>query len=353
MINCDCLENRQLVKPRRLAVTVINSLAKRKDASETSTDDLPIERGVGQTIYTSTGFEYTIKSYLGTGGQGVVYLASRDSDQATVALKVAKHSGASIENRLISDEYAALARLNHPHVVKVIEYGKTREDECYIALEVVNGTTLDDLLCNNQQLHEYEIVNIGLQIADAMEHAHLCGVVHGDLKPGNIMISQAAGARNIYVIDFGISQILEDPENDTDEFNCGSIAYMSPEQMAGAQITNRSDIYQLGLILYECLFGELPPGDTKSDICEACINDDQVVQCADETYAQWQAFFGKTLCAQPESRYQSMKQVKRELRKLADRFLPPVLACEVAHEPPHESIVVTDDSETAEVAGKP
>jgi serine/threonine-protein kinase len=325
MINCDCLnECRQLVKPRKLAVTVVNSLAKKHKANANTVSTAPTERVVGQTIYTSTGFEYTIERCLGTGGQGIVYLASRGSDQATVALKIAKQAGASIESRLISDEYAALARLNHPHVVKVIEYGKTREDECYVALEVVDGITLESLLGESNHLHEYEIVNIGLQIADAMEHAHLCGVVHGDLKPGNIMISQAAETKKIYVIDFGISHILEDPEDQSDEFNCGSISYMSPEQMAGLQITNKSDIYQLGLILYECLFGGLPPGDTKSDIVAAKAADNPPFECPDQVYMQWQDFFGKTLSTKPETRYPSMRHVKKELRKLADKFLPPV-----------------------------
>lgn len=197
---------------------------------------------------------------------GEVYLA-RDTDLGRrVALKILRADGAGDPRRMqrFDQEARAASSLNHPNVAQIYEIGKVNGD-CFIAMEFVEGQTLDEKI-NGQPLSVEEITGIGLQIADALEDAHSKEIIHRDIKPSNIMITSRGQAK---VLDFGLAKIpsadAETPLRDRTTqartepgLLLGTIPYMSPEQALGHELDHRTDIFSLGVVLYEMATGRLP-----------------------------------------------------------------------------------------------
>jgi serine/threonine protein kinase/tetratricopeptide (TPR) repeat protein len=212
--------------------------------------------------------KYRLDERLGEGGMGTVYSAMHLLIERPVAVKV-------LNPRLVTDEAArerlrrearAAGRLQHSNAVAVTDFGETREGLVYVVMELLEGRSLRDVLMNEAPLDPARAVSIMLQVSAAVAAAHEAGIIHRDLKPGNIFIVQRPHAPHIVkVLDFGIAKIAEE-SGEYGQVNTltgtgvmiGTPRYMSPEQCDGGPLTPASDVYSLGVILYEMLTGQTP-----------------------------------------------------------------------------------------------
>ncbi len=212
------------------------------------------------------GEKYKILSHLGEGGFGIVYLADQTEPvRRKVALKVMKMAFASASSRArFEAEKQALAIMDHPGLAKVFDAGTTPDGQPYFAMEYAAGEPLATF-CEHQRMDIRGRMTLLAQICDAIQHAHMKGVVHRDLKPGNILVCETDEGFRAKVIDFGISKAVSASAGDNaleTQFGqfVGTPVYMSPEQAEGGSvdIDTRSDIYSIGVILYELLVTKTP-----------------------------------------------------------------------------------------------
>lgn len=209
---------------------------------------------------------YRILGELGRGAMGVVYLAEQGAIGRKVALKVLAES--CRDNPQITERFLREARLadrtGHEHIVKIFDSGRAAGGLPFLAMEFLQGETLSQLLRREAPLPAVRIRHIALQICAALGAAHRCGVVHRDLKPGNIILIERDGDRDfVKLLDFGIARQLvpgdEDPTSITVTGQLlGTPAFMAPEQCRGETVDGRADLYALGCILYQMLTGSLP-----------------------------------------------------------------------------------------------
>ncbi|HEY6268080.1 MAG TPA: protein kinase [Candidatus Acidoferrum sp.] len=213
---------------------------------------------IGQTLG-----HYLIVEKIGAGGMGEVYRAHDQQLDRDVALKILRAGTLSDEaaRRQFRKEALALAKLNHPNIETVHEFS-TQDDVDFLAMELIAGSVLSDKL-KQGPLPETEIVRLGTQLAEGLAAAHEHRVIHRDLKPGNLMITPDG---RLKILDFGLARLLQLPQEvdltvsvttKTDTVS-GTVPYMSPEQLRGLPVDNRSDIYAAGAVLYEMVSGQRP-----------------------------------------------------------------------------------------------
>ncbi|MDR3314648.1 MAG: Stk1 family PASTA domain-containing Ser/Thr kinase [Oscillospiraceae bacterium] len=199
---------------------------------------------------------YEIQEVLGIGGMAVVYRAYDNIDDRPVAVKILKEEYLANEEfrRRFKNESKAIAMLSHPNIVKVydVSYGDRLQ---YIVMEYVEGITLKEYIEQRRVIPWKEAVHFLTQILRALQHAHDRGVVHRDIKPQNIMLLHSG---NIKVTDFGIARFSRSETRTMSENAIGSVHYISPEQARGDFTDEKTDIYSVGVVLYEMLTGELP-----------------------------------------------------------------------------------------------
>lgn len=228
---------------------------------------------------------YRLVRELGRGGMGVVYEAERADGafEQRVALKLLALSLASTEGRQrFIAERRILAGLEHPAITRILDGGVDKNETPWFAMEYVEGTAID-AYCDDRNLGIPERLALFLQICDAVEHAHRRLVIHRDLKPANVLVTEvaigrdSAGQRQVKLLDFGIAKLINaDGERTTHtELRFMTPEYASPEQVRGESVTTASDVYQLGLLLYELLTGHRPysprhrsAGELERAICE-------------------------------------------------------------------------------------
>ncbi len=208
---------------------------------------------------------YRIDAPLGSGGMGAVFRATQLPVERPVAVKLLRASEASeaLATRF-RREARAIAALRHPQIVQLIEFGEAESGEHYLVMELIEGRTLEAVIASDAPLPEQRVARIGAGIAKGLACAHDGGVVHRDLKPANIMLTDHAGERDfVRILDFGIAQ-LAGPEAaasfDLTGTNAilGTPRYLSPEQARGEAVVPQTDLYALGLVLYELLTGRSP-----------------------------------------------------------------------------------------------
>ena len=220
---------------------------------------------------------YEILAPLGTGGMGAVYRATDTRLRRDVAIKLLNQaSGAGDAARLLREARLA-ATLNHPHVCTIHEVGEV-DGTPFMAMELVGGETLQAVL-QRGPLDADRLCRIGGQLADALEHAHVNGIVHGDFKSANVMIAADGRAK---VLDFGIARRVADAGDvtrtatvqDAQSAHAGTLSYMAPEQLSGGEPSVKSDIWALGVVLYEMASGHRPfSGNTRAAIAASILRD--------------------------------------------------------------------------------
>ena len=212
--------------------------------------------------------KYQIEKLMGKGGMGRVFRVNHITLGKVFALKVIDlndDTGASTQNQIIrfKREAKALAKINHPNIVMVTDFGVTNQEVPYIVMEHIEGVTLRQMLQKNKTLTQKKVVQIAKQICAGLHEAHNQEIIHRDLKPENIMVQQFSdGSLMARVLDFGIAKSSwgdESLSGDlTGENMAGTLKYMSPEQLMNEEVTQRSDIFSLSIMLYEMLTGIIP-----------------------------------------------------------------------------------------------
>lgn len=269
---------------------------------------------------------YRIEQHLGAGSMGEVYLAEDTWLDRKVAIKFLPYLQADeVSRKRLVREAKAAARLDHANICAVYEVNEA-DSESFIVMQYVAGKTLGDTI-KDRRLSLSSVLNIGIQILEALAEAHSHGIVHRDMKPGNIMITPRG---QVKVLDFGLAKFVgaatlqQHSTGWTDHLSrpgerAGTPFYMSPEQARGVMVDARSDLFAMGTILYECLTGSLPfSGRTVTEIFEQVVHVDPLLPSSlnSEIPAQLETVIVKALAKQPEARYQSAKELLEVLNEL-------------------------------------
>ncbi len=273
---------------------------------------------------------YQIRSPLGAGGMGEVYLAEDTTLRRLVAIKILPGEYAQIEQRLrrFEQEAFAASSLNHPNIVTIYEIG-SESGLHFIATEYVEGESLRQHM-HSHQMELREVLDIAIQAASALEAAHQTGIVHRDIKPENIMVRPDGYLK---ILDFGLAKLAMDVETlatDTEASTqllvrtepglvMGTINYMSPEQVRGTEVDARTDIFSLGVVLYEMLAGRRPfAGDTRSDVLAAVlmVEPKPLEKVFPDLPGELNRIVIKALKKNREQRYQTVKELLVDLKSL-------------------------------------
>lgn len=244
--------------PRQLATTA-EPFVPDMTMSESEFEDP--DNLVGKTIFG----DYHIRKKLGEGGMGAVFLAENKSIDQRLAIKVL-HGDAAQNPEMVERFYRearAISRLTNQNIIRVFVFGRTPEGLLYLAMEFVEGKPLRHLIEKEGQLSELRAINIMRQTLHALNEAHELGIVHRDLKPDNIMITKFRGIDEfVKVLDFGIAKVKEPDGNQAKLTQAGIVygtpEYLSPEQAQAKELDGRSDLYSMGIILYELITGTVP-----------------------------------------------------------------------------------------------
>jgi serine/threonine protein kinase len=267
---------------------------------------------------------YRIVRLLGVGGMGEVYLAHDTRLNRSVAIKVLSWYAAAEQERIrrFRQEALAASALNHPNIITIYEIGAFEEHN-FIVSEFVDGQTLLNII-KTGELSIQQAIDFAIQIASALAAAHSAKIIHRDIKPANVMV-RADGL--VKVLDFGIAKYTETHKGTDHETELqtspgtvmGTAAYMSPEQARGLLIDARTDIWSLGVMLYEMVTGKRPfSGDTPLDVMSAVIGTDppSFKEVGQVVPAQLQQIVQRALHKQPDARYQSAQEVVNDLKQL-------------------------------------
>lgn len=256
---------------------------------------------------------YEILEVIGTGGMAVVYKAMCHRLNRYVAVKILRDELANDEEfrKRFQTEAQAVAMLSHPNIVSVYDVSHSDGVE-YIVMELIEGVTLMQYMKKKGALGWKEALHFAVQISKALEHAHEKGIVHRDIKPQNIMILKDG---TIKVADFGIAALESAQEKKSDQ-TVGSVHYIAPEQARGEQPDPRSDIYSLGVVMYEMLTGKMPyDGDTAEQVAMKHITGHPVPpqELNPEIPEELAAITLKAMNSDINARYQSASELLRDL----------------------------------------
>src|SRR6266550_303829 len=292
-----------------------------------------IENGQADLLVGQTFGHYTLSKRIGAGGMGEVYLATDITAGRKAALKLLplRFTGNAERLKRFQQEAHAVVGLNHPNILTVYEIGEDHSIH-YIASELIEGETLRQHLTRGQ-MELIEAVDIAIQMASALAVAHQAGIVHRDTKPENIMLRPDGYAK---VLDFGIAKLAEQevpvtvPKDEAlllVETNLGSVLgtvrYMSPEQASGAPVDKRTDIWSLGVVLYEMVTGHAPfTGDTPREVMTSILEKEPpaVTTYNKHTPADLRQIIGKALRKDRKERYQSVSEMLQALKGLRHKL---------------------------------
>ncbi|MEO6398059.1 MAG: protein kinase [Tepidiformaceae bacterium] len=270
---------------------------------------------------------YRLERLLGTGGMAEVWLAEDQRLKRWVAIKLLRQDGGDAD--AAGREAQMVAQLHHPNIVSVYDVGD-HDGHSYIVMEYVHGYSIGQLLQTQGRFHESEAIRYGVQVATALDHANQRGLIHRDVKPANILVDEKGVAK---LADFGVAGVMNQTlaPGQADEI-LGSIAYLPPEVIQGAEPDARGDVYALGMTLYEMVAGRLPFAGTTS----AAIASQRLAGAAPplRTLArgaspEFEAVLARALSLSPGDRFQSGGQFASALRSVPPPrtgHTPPIIA---------------------------
>jgi serine/threonine protein kinase len=266
---------------------------------------------VGSTIDNG---RYQIRTLLGAGGMGVVYLAIDSQLQRQVAVKVIKLT--SITNKKRFDrECQALAQIQSPHVPSVYSWGTTQTGDAYLVMEFVQGSTLEELLQSNPKPTIAQLLEIFTNVCDGLTIIHENSLVHRDIKPANIMVNNAEDDLKVWIMDFGIVHLTDQEQQLTGTNDLiGSHGYLSPEHLTPSQIDARSDIFSLGCVIYRSLTDELPFVDDSPLVSLVKMKEGTFKPLPSQIPPFLRATIEKCLEPEPKNRFQSTQLLKMALQ---------------------------------------
>ena len=287
----------------------------------------PARYGRGVTIAPGTllNQRYLLGDVLGRGGVADVYRATDQVLDREVAVKVLRASAPDPgEEKRFLREARILARLSHPGITSVLDAG-VGEHQPFLVMHVIEGSTLGESLGRGGMAPD-RVAEVGAQVADALAYAHDAGVVHRDVKPGNVLVERDGQVR---LTDFGIARLLDDSTRHTATgMTVGTAAYLSPEQLTGRAITPATDVYSLGLVLIESLTGRRVYDGPVAETGPARVASAPAIPSGvPET---WRALLGEMTALDPADR-PSAGQVRRRLDELRD--VPAAAPTSIAPDP--------------------
>jgi serine/threonine protein kinase len=262
--------------------------------------------------------KYKIEEVLGRGGMGIVYKAEDTKLKRHVALKF-------LPPELVQDEEAkerfilearSAAALSHPHICTIHEIDE-EDGRSFIAMEYVKGESLKDRI-KKGPLGTEETLKIAMQVAEGLEEAHKKGIVHRDIKSANIMLTEKGQAK---VMDFGLAKVKGGTLLTREGTTLGTVAYMSPEQARGEEVDHRSDLWSLGVVMYEMLSGEFPfKGDREASILYSVVHEEPrpIKEIKRDLPPELQQIIDRALKKKPDARYASAAEILKDLKKYED-----------------------------------
>lgn len=275
---------------------------------------------------------YKVLSLLGKGGMGEVYLAEDTKLRRKVALKFLSKElvNDSLARRQLGKEAQAVAKLDHPNICSVYDLEEI-DGYSFIVMQYVEGQTLGQLI-RSKSLEQFDSLDLAQQIVGAIAEAHAHGIIHRDIKPGNIMVTPAGQVR---VLDFGLAKIIQKPNLDggVDSISHlsqvgllqGTVAYMSPEQLRGEQLDYRTDVFSIGTVLYEMICGFNPHGQgTPAEIISSILSQKPVSlnRGSNRVSHQMDLTIQKCLEKDREARYQSASELLLKLQSIDSKPKP-------------------------------
>jgi serine/threonine-protein kinase len=277
---------------------------------------------------------YRIISKIGAGGMGEVYLAQDTKLDRRVALKILPADVAENQDRMrrFVQEAKAASALNHPNIITIYEIEQI-DSVHFIATEFIDGETLRERV-RKPSLKLREVLDVAVQIASALSAAHTAGIVHRDIKPENIMLRTDGIVK---VLDFGLAKLSERPPPESVDAEAatkalvqtepgvvlGTIAYMSPEQARGLAVDARTDIFSLGVVIYELVAGQAPfGGATRSDLIVALLEREPppLARFIAEVPAELERIVMKALAKDPDERFQTVRDLLIDLKRLKQKL---------------------------------
>lgn len=274
---------------------------------------------------------YRLVGKLGAGNMGVVFHAVDSILEKDVAIKTL-YRGTADHRRFMrfQKEAKAIGRLEHPNIVRVLDFGITKSGVAYMVMDFVNGKSLNGFMNEEPRASEIAtVLSIFYQICTGLHHAHQNGVIHRDLKSTNIMVELSPEQPTVRIIDFGVAQLLTVDERIGFESTgtiMGSPAYMSPESSRG-EGDARSDVYSLGCLLFECLTGRIPfVADSNLEVARMHSEQppprlEELIKDYDEAWSGLQSLIVKCMAKRPQDRYQTVAQLIDAVEKVAETIL--------------------------------
>ena len=292
--------------------------------------------------------KYRVERLLAEGGMGQVYVAAQEPIGRKVALKILRKALADSDEAITRffREAVTISQLHHPNTITVLDYGEHDDGTLFIAMEFLDGEDLGTILEQHGRLTPQRTVDIALQVASSLQEAHHKNVLHRDIKPGNIFISQVEGKGELVkVIDFGIAKLIDPPEHEEKVTRmgivCGTVEYMAPELSSGEKLDGRTDLYALGVMMWELLEGK-PPYTGKNPVSIAIAHQtDPIPDLSNAVPKPLRAFIHRAMAKNPQDRPADAATFIKELRQAA-ADLPTAL--------PHTDALILEFDDVTDIA---
>lgn len=302
--------------------------------------------------------QYQLERLIGQGGMGAVYQAIDVHLERPVALKMMRPEAMSREEfrRRFLQEARAIAKLDHPNIIKIYSF-QAEPERHYLAMEYVAGGSLRDYLDNLQNQGKrvpiFEALTLCRHVAAALDYAHTRGMIHRDVKPDNVLLKLTTSSGdtevgfNAILTDFGLAKLKADPLVQTQEnMAMGTLPYMSPEQLKGQPVDGRTDIYAVGVMLYELIVGKRPYSPKKLyDALDMHDNNPPIPpsQIRNDVTAELESLISRTMAKHPEDRYQSGHKLVKAIQELEDQYenIKHQSGVHVLTPEPHEERIIT------------